>query len=198
MDFRSVAVIVIGLLVAPLSSHAFVTKEVLEVQSTRRINNIGERIQQLRRLAENGNTYAMVNLGVAYQSGSGVSKDIAEANRLYQKAASLGNPWAMKTLGNHEAALKVFSKESENGDGNSSYGIALMYMFGTGVQKSNEETTRWLHKASEQGSMNAMYMLGLQYKETNREEAIRLFRKAATLGHSNASAMVHDLEANSR
>lgn len=197
MNFRTMK-IAVALLLAPFSSYAFITNDVLEVENTQRISDINERVQQFRRLAEKGNTYAMVNLGVAYKNGSGVPKDQAEANRLYQKAASLGNPNAMKALGNYDAALKVLLKESESGNGNSSYGIALMYMFGKGVQKNNEETTRWLRKASDQGSMNASYMLGLEYKSSNREEAIRLFRKAGSLGHSGAAAMARELEASSR
>lgn len=197
MNFRAIK-IAFALLLAPLSSHAFITNDVLEVENAFRIKDINERVQQYRRLAEKGNTYAMVNLGVAYQIGSGVPKDQAEANRLYQQAASLGNPHAMKALGNYDAALKVLLKESDSGNGNSSYGIALMYMFGKGVQQSNQETTRWLRKASDQGSMNASYMLGLEYKGTDREEAIRLFRKAGSLGHGGASAMVRELEASPR
>lgn len=199
MQFRSFLIAFCALvLVLPLTSHAFISNDVLEVENARRISDRAKRALQIRHLSDRGNSQAMVELGAYYRAGSGVAKDETEAKRLFQKAADLGNPWAMKALGNHEMALKTFLKEADRGDGNSSYGIALMYMFGKGVQKNNAETTRWLQKASEQGSINAMYMLGLEYQDSNRDEAIRLFRKAASLGHGNAAAMAQELEAKIR
>lgn len=185
-------------LLTPVFSYAFVSSEVLEVENARRLSDKGERVVQLRRLSESGNSYAILELGVHYLSGGGVAKDEAEAKRLFQKAADRGNPYAMNALGNFPEALKVLSRESERGDGHATYGLAMMYSRGKGVPRNDAEATRLLQKASDQGSMDASYLLGHQYSDTNPHEAIRLFRKAAALGNSNAAVRANELEAKIR
>src|SRR5947208_6835199 len=45
-----------------------------------------------RKAADKGSSAAMVELGVAYGTGSGVARDEAQARKLFEKAAQAGNP----------------------------------------------------------------------------------------------------------
>lgn len=49
-------------------------------------------------VADQGNASAQINLGWLYESGQGVTKDLDEAVKLYQKAADQGNQTAIANL----------------------------------------------------------------------------------------------------
>src|ERR1700677_83309 len=63
-----------------------------------------------RKAADLGNTDAMRNLGVAYESGNGVSKDTALALRWYHKSADLGDTEA--TLQVHRLPPQILTKDT--------------------------------------------------------------------------------------
>ena len=58
----------------------------------------GERVTYLMRAAERGHAEAQYQLGLLYEYGNGVEKDIARAVEYYQKAAAQGHPQAHATL----------------------------------------------------------------------------------------------------
>jgi TPR repeat protein len=49
-------------------------------------------------VADQGNASAQINLGLLHESGQGVTKDLDEAVKLYQKAADQGNEGAIANL----------------------------------------------------------------------------------------------------
>lgn len=55
-------------------------------------------MKYFRIAAEQGNTDAMVDIGLMYEYGQGVTKDYAEAMKWYQKASEQGNEDAKKQL----------------------------------------------------------------------------------------------------
>jgi serine/threonine protein kinase len=78
------------------------------------------------------------NLGLAYDTGTGVSKDEAVAVKWYRKAAEQGYSVAQYRLG-------------------------VCYDYGTGVSKDEAEAVKWYRKAAEQGDQrarNALERLG--------------------------------------
>ena len=112
-----------------------------------------------RVLADEGMVGAQVNLGVMYDSGSGVSKDPAAAVKWYRAAAIQGDRGAQFNLG-------------------------LMYAAGSGVPQDLKQAADWQLKASVQGFADAQYTLGGMYAAgagvvQNHNRAIAWLHKSA-------------------
>jgi TPR repeat protein len=95
-------------------------------------------LEQLRTLAEQGNSFLQYILGQMYAHGKGVPKDSAQAVAWYRKAAEQGEFFAWLPLG-------------------------LMYDIGDGVPKDSAQAAQWYRKAADQGSPAAQYLLGIMY-----------------------------------
>src|SRR5215831_19894642 len=76
----------------------------------------------LQQKAKSGDVDAMLKVAQAYESGSGIQPDPAEAARWYERAANAGDPWAQTK-------------------------VALLYLQGVGVVKDPREAVRWLQRA---------------------------------------------------
>jgi len=112
-----------------------------------------------RLLADEGMVGAQVNLGVMYDSGSGVSEDPAAAVKWYRAAAI-------------------------QGDRGAQYNLGLMYASGRGVLQDMSQAEVWQLRAAEQGFADAQYTLGRMYAagtegEENRNRAIDWLQKSA-------------------
>ena len=59
----------------------------------------GARLDEIRVKAERGDAAAQVQLGDAYDTGTGVKRDVAEAINWYRKAAQQGNAEGQYSLG---------------------------------------------------------------------------------------------------
>ena len=59
-----------------------------------------EAIKLYRMAAEQDNEYAQFNLGLCYEYGTGLQKDLSEAKKWYQKAADKGYKKALEKLQN--------------------------------------------------------------------------------------------------
>ena len=81
-------------------------------------------------LAELGDAEAQYNLGVLYDEGAGVEKDLASAAGWYRKAAEQGFMDAQTNLG-------------------------IMYVHGQGVPRDYREAMRWFQRAASQGDREA-------------------------------------------
>src|SRR5207248_1972736 len=115
-------------------------------------------LQESTKSAESGVSADQYFLGVKYDHGLGVEKNLAEAARWYRKAAERGFPAAQTCLG-------------------------VMYENGRGVEKDDAEAVKWYRKAAEQGDDLAQTCLGLMYLNgqgvEDDTEAMKWFRKAA-------------------
>ena len=112
-----------------------------------------------RKLADEGMVSAQVNLGVMYDSGTGVSEDPTAAVKWY-----------------HAAAIR--------GDRGAQYNLGVMYRTGRGVTKDMIQAAAWHLKAAEQGFADAQYTLGSMYAAgtgvtENRNRAIDWLQKSA-------------------
>ena len=87
-----------------------------------------------RQCANKGIAPAQHNLGIAYQNGHGVPKDLTEAARWYRMAAEQGLPKAQYSLG-------------------------WRYMKGEGVPKDLPKALFWFRKAAAQGHTGAKKVL---------------------------------------
>ena len=81
-------------------------------------------------LAKLGDVEAQFNLGVMYDEGTGVDKDLATAAGWYHKAAEQGFLDAQTNLG-------------------------LMYYHGQGVLRDHAVAAKWFRKAADQGDAEA-------------------------------------------
>ena len=149
-----------------------------------------------------GNAPAQYELGVCYQNGKGVSKDMTEAVKWYRKAAEQGHATAQCSLGvcydngngvskNPEEAVKWYRKAAEQGHATAQNNLGVCYDNGEGVDKDMTEAVKWYRKAAEQGYAQAQCNLGLCYEygkgvSKDMAEAVKWYRKAAEQGHAVA------------
>lgn len=91
-------------------------------------------------LAEQGDSEAQANLGLMYERGQGVNKDIFEAFKWYRSAAEKGTAWAQINLG-------------------------FAYINGRGTKQDDREGAKWLRRAALQGKTRAQEVLGAMYNQ---------------------------------
>lgn len=89
-----------------------------------------------RKSSDQGNLNAQYNLGVCFENGLGVTRDLREAAKCYFSAAAAGYADAQ-------------------------YNLGVCYANGIGVREDFAESGRWYIRAAERGHPNAMCMLGL-------------------------------------
>jgi hypothetical protein len=96
-------------------------------------------IDDLRKKAEDGNTFAQTDLADLYTKGESVPKDYVEAAKWYRKAAETGS---------HRGQT----------------GLGLAYVMGHGVPKDNLEAVKWFREAADDGYAAAQVYLGLAFQ----------------------------------
>ncbi len=106
------------------------------------------------------------NLGVAYATGKGVTKDDKQAVALYRLAA-------------------------EQGHKDAQYRVGVCYAQGTGVTKDEKQAAAWYRKAAEQGHKDAQLQVGWRYEYgvgviKDEKEAIIWYQKSAQQGNDEA------------
>lgn len=97
-------------------------------------------VPQLRERAASGEAEAMRLLGVCYQTGTGVDKDLEESLRWFGKAARHG------------------SDEAE-------YDLGVIYRDGIGVGQSWVESAYWFRKSAQNGNLKGMVNIGRQFAD---------------------------------
>lgn len=96
-------------------------------------------LQQSRPLAEKGDPRSQYAMGVLYENGLAVTKDLKLAAAWYLKAAKQGNADAQ-------------------------YNLGAMYEHGVGMPVNYAEAARWYRPAAEQGDIDALSNLGVLYQ----------------------------------
>lgn len=127
--------------------------------------------KHLKGLAEKGDAKAQTLLGLLYEKGVGVEKDVEKALSYYEKAALQGLPEAESALGH---LLLSLEKDSEV--------VSL-------------KTANWLKKAAVHGQIEAKVTLGkiaLDVKNSPiaQNEAVWHLRDAAKKGNDQAKSML--------
>ena len=93
-------------------------------------------MEELRRLADQGDAQAQFELGFRYAHGYGVSRDDQEAAKWYRQAA-------------------------DQGDGDAQHALGVMYDEGRGVPKDYVLAHMWLNLAAAKGGKDAVKLRGL-------------------------------------
>lgn len=161
-------------------------------------------------LAEAGHNGAQFSIGLMYQMGRGVEKDLDKAMDLYLAAAKKGfapaenNIGVMYKLGigrpvDFVEAAKWFELAAKDHT-MAKFNLADMYDNGLGVARDDIRAAKLYIQCAEEGSPPCMYFAG-RFLETGRgvptdiERAKVLFYQAAAQGYVLAERKVRVLEA---
>lgn len=149
----------------------------------------------LKPLATQGHSQAQITMGLIYEGGHGVPKDVDEATRWYLMAAKQGEPMVQHFMGvkyfqgqgveqNYLEAAKWWAMAAKAGIADSQFNLGLMYYRGLGITKDYVKAGELFEAAAIQDHGDAQYSLAVmhafgQSKEKNYAIAIKWFRKAA-------------------
>lgn len=160
----------------------------------------GRPISWIKKAAEEGRANWQCNLGVCYFYGSGVEKDLVEANKWYEKAAKQGDAKAQFNLGlgyykreglsqDYSKAMYWFGEAAEQGDADAQLHIAWCL---EDMQAPQNDIFVACKRAAEMGNADAQCHLGFWYSEgkngleKNVAESNRWFMEAAKRGNDVA------------
>jgi len=141
-------------------------------------------------------------LGMRFEKGEGVTKNLQKAAELYQKAADQGHADAQCNLGllyqkgegvpkDIRKAAELFEKAADQGDARGQFDVSILYYSGEGVPKDVGKAAELFQKAANQGYAPAQSMLGMLYQNGEGVpkdvwKAAELYQKAADQGDADA------------
>ncbi len=129
-----------------------------------------------KKSAEQGNAISLYQLGMMYQEGLHVSKDILMAKDYFEQSAERDNADAQFQLGliygdpgfidtffgtlslDYEKAMYWFKRSAENEypDAMAAYNVYVMYINGWGTVKNQDVAEEWLKLSAELGNSDAI------------------------------------------
>lgn len=172
-----------------------------------------------KEMAENGNKSAMVIMGLMYNNGEGVPKDVKSAYDWFYKAMAAGEnsvlelieilaetePYMMYKLGymyymgdllekDYSKAEEWLKKAVDNSNIEACYYLGNIYFFGQGIPVDYKKAFSLFKKAAENEVKEAYAFLGIMYLlgegvEKNENEALNWIKKGAEFG--NEAAIYH-------
>ncbi|BBO05915.1 tetratricopeptide repeat protein [Bradyrhizobium ottawaense] len=167
-----------------------------------------EAIAAWRKAADKGSSAAMVELGVAYGTGSGIAKDEAQARKLFEKAAQSGNPRGVSNLAalggaggaapaDPAQARALLGKAAETNP-EAQYQLGLMLSEGTGGAKDDVAARALFEKAAAQNHPGALERMGAFAQEgrggaKDKDAAKTYYERAAALGDEDAKKALERL-----
>ena len=123
-------------------------------------------VAEMMRLAERGSILSMLEIGRAYYSGTGTTKDYSAAEDWFRRAANarsvLGHYYlglVQRKTGKPVDALASFNFSASSGYGPALYELGKMYFHGMGVAKDLGLASRYLENASQAGMISAQALL---------------------------------------
>ena len=162
----------------------------------------------LQQAADLGDTEAMRQLGICYENGEGVDKNLSTAAKLYQLAKDRNNAKAMVNLAScyengHgvpqdlNIAIELLQQAVDLNDSDAMFKLASWYEQGKGVTKDSSKAVDLLVQAAENGHVGAMYKLGLMLVKgegvsTDLKNGIRYLEQAANKGDIDAMNALAD------
>jgi len=160
-------------------------------------------VAAFRRAADKGSTAAMVELGVMLGTGTGVAKDVAQARKLFERAAQAGDPRGVANLmalsgqggapSDPVQARTLFAAAADRNSAEAQYQLGLMTADGVGGPKDDAAARGLFEKAAAQNHAGALERLGafaLGGRGGPKDEgaAKAYYEKAAALGNEDAKA----------
>ena len=158
-----------------------------------------EAIAAWRKAADKGSSSAMVELGVAYGTGTGVARDEAQARKLFERAAEAGNPRGVSNLaalgGGGAPADPARSREllgrAAETNAEAQYQLGIMLSEGNGGAKDDAGARAMFEKAAAQNHPAALERMGAFAAEgrggpKDATAAKAYYERAAALGDADA------------
>jgi TPR repeat protein len=158
-----------------------------------------EAIAAWRKASDKGSTSAMVELGVLYGTGAGVTKDEEQARKLFERAAQAGNPRGVSNLAalggagsaaDPARARELLAKAAET-NAEAQYQLGMMLAEGTGGAKDDVAARALFEKAAAQNHPGALERMGA-FAQSGRggakdsDAAKGYYERAAALGDEDA------------
>jgi hypothetical protein len=163
-------------------------------------------VAALKKKALAGDTKAQLRLGIAFEFGQGVDKNVDEAIHWYHIAADRGDPVSQTNLaylyengGNGfkdpAEAAKWYMRAAVSGFARAEFNLGILYLQGTGVERSDEEAAHWIGQAADAGCPSAVAALGYLYANgmgvpRDPRKALDLIQKSAKKYDSNLCARI--------
>ena len=133
-------------------------------------------VAELKKKALAGDTKAQVQLGIAFERGQGVGKNVNEAIHWYHVAADRGNPVAQTNLAylyengasgpkDPAEAARWYMRAALSGFVRAQFNLGVLYLYGTGVERSDEEAAHWIGHAADAGCPSALAALSYLYTQ---------------------------------
>lgn len=165
-----------------------------------------EAIAAWRKAADKGSSSAMVELGVLYGTGAGVTKDEAQARQLFQRAAEAGNPRGVSNLaalgggtapGDPARSRDLLARAAETNP-EAQYQLGMMLAEGTGGEKDDVRARALFEKAATQNHAGALERMGAFAQEgrggpKDAAAAKSYYERAAALGDEDAKKALERL-----
>ena len=137
-----------------------------------------------KKAADSGNTSALLNLGLAYYKGEGVSKNNQMAIDMLEKVPLEERPEVGRYLGDiylssnqYQKAVNAYASSAKNKDIESYYSLARIYSDEKSGMKSDKKALDFYTYAASEGYIPAQYLLGTMYiNETGVEKNMFLGR----------------------
>jgi hypothetical protein len=150
---------------------------------------------ELKKKALAGDTKAQLRLGIAFEFGDGVARNLDEAAHWYRIAADRGDPIAQTNLAylyengrdgvrDPSEAARWYMRAAVSGFARAQFNLGTLYLQGSGVERNDEEAAHWIGLAAEAGCPSALAALGYLY--ANGKGVPRDARKAADLIQKSA------------
>ena len=167
-------------------------------------------LDELKTKAEAGDAAAQIQLGWAYEKGSGVKTDMKAAVKWFQQAADQHAPEALAALGeltqagqgtkrDLTEAARLYRLAAEKGSVAGQYNLAYLYEQGSGVDRNEKEAAHWYQLAAEGGDPLAQFDIGQRCMlgvgiATNQVEALKWLTLAAAQGQADSARLQAELK----
>lgn len=160
----------------------------------------------MKKAAELGSCFAMVELAFLYENGEVVEQSY-ESFRLAPKAAGQEYPYAMYRVGLYldrvigeprpEEAFAWYAKAAERGDGDAIFALGRCYKNGIGTEENPDKALEWFTKGAENNEPRCLTEMGLAYEygsgiEENPHQAVEYMTKAAEQNYGYAQFKMGD------
>jgi tetratricopeptide (TPR) repeat protein len=143
----------------------------------KKVGNTGEALKSFTQASKTGVTKAFYELGLMYEKGNGVQKNIPQAIKYYEEATHTNNDQergdAFVSLGmlywkgaedlkqDFDKALQYFKSAGVHKE--ALYNMGCMYLEGEGIQQSSKIAINFFERAFSLGSLEAYTKLGYIY-----------------------------------
>lgn len=168
------------------------------------IVNKNKNEKEIIKNAKNGIAADQNRLGVMYENGRYVKKDLHQAVNWYEKAAEQNNAWGLYNLGecyysgkyfnqDYIMARELYEKAAKQNHSEAQNKLGIIYNNGYGIDMDEVEALKWFEKAANNGFHWAQSNLANMYyngegTEKNYQKAYELYKKASE--QNNEVAMV--------